>query len=382
MRGETEEPTQVNSNPTETESWQANARPVSPWISGWLNNPKVETAKEPVTRQKGFPSAAKVWLPENLPFKTEMAGTFMPDLLTPSPLSVTTTGGQFVSDRYTNQVGTRAYRLYIPTGYSKKQYLPLVVMLHGCTQNATDFATGTRMNELAEKSNFMVLYPEQSSSANPTRCWNWFQEAHHSREKGEPSLIAGMTHQIIEQYKLNDKLVFIAGMSAGGAMAAIMGATYPDLYTAVGVHSGLFYGAARNLPSAIAAMKVGANRHPRQLATFRPLIVFHGERDTTVAPANAEHLIEQWLQATTGNCANNTEAVTLVEPGQVARGHDYTRYIYRDSNGRTLMEKWLIHQAGHAWSGGNANGSYTDPKGPDASTEMLRFFLEQGGHLT
>jgi poly(hydroxyalkanoate) depolymerase family esterase len=287
----------------------------------------------------------------------------------PSMSASVHTSGQFVEKTYTNKAGKRSYKLYIPGGYTG-QVVPLVIMLHGCTQTSTNFATGTRMNMLAERETFLVAYPEQGHSANTSKCWNWFKESDQRRNAGEPSLIAGITQQIMSMYHVDVRRVYIAGLSSGGAMAAIMAATYPDLYAAVGVHSGLAFGAAHDLPSAFAAMKQGKIQHTRQLTEMVPLITFHGDRDTTVAPANADRLLDQWLQG-----ANKGRDVK-VERGQVPDGHAYTRSIHHDSNGQAIIEKWTVHQAGHAWSGGSPSGSYTNPKGPDASAEMMRFFVE------
>src|SRR5712692_1370428 len=286
-------------------------------------------------------------------------------------------GGQFVDGSYSNPAGTRTYKLYIPRGYTG-QAVPLVVMLHGCTQRPMDFAAGTRMNELAEGHTFLVAYPEQAHSANGSPCWNWFQESDQQRDGGEPSLIAGITRQIMSQYRIESSRVYMAGMSAGGAMAVILAAMYPDLYAAVGVHSGLAYGAAHDLPSAFAAMHQGTVYHARHLREIIPLIAFHGDGDTTVAPVNADCLLDQWLQAASDGLGSVRRSVrdVKVERGQVASGHAYTRSIYHDVSGRAIMEKWMVHKAGHAWSGGSPSGSYTDPKGPDASAEMVRFFTE------
>jgi poly(hydroxyalkanoate) depolymerase family esterase len=283
------------------------------------------------------------------------------------------TDGQFVDGTYSNTAGTRAYKLYIPSGYTG-QALPLVVMLHGCTQRPLDFATGTRMNVLAEDQTFLVAYPEQAPSANGSKCWNWFQESDQQRDAGEPSLIAGITRQIMSQYHVDESRVYVAGMSAGGAMAVILAATYPDLYAAVGVHSGLPYGAAHDLPSAFTAMQQGTVYHAGHLRKAIPLIAFHGDSDTTVTPANVDCLLDQWLQAASDELGRVPGV--KVERGQVASGHTYTRCIYHDASGRALMEQWTVHQAGHAWSGGSPNGSYTDPRGPDASMEIVRFFME------
>jgi len=290
-----------------------------------------------------------------------------------APPSPAQTSGQFIDRTFSNAAGTRAYKLYIPSAYAG-QPLPLVIMLHGCTQSSVDFAAGTRMNVLAERDTFFVAYPEQAHSANSSKCWNWFQPANQHRGKGEPSLIAGITREIMSAYHIDANRVYVAGMSAGGAMATIMAATYPDLYAAVGVHSGLAYGAAHDLPSGFAAMKKGTSQQMRQLAKALPLIMFHGDRDTTVATINADHMLDQWLQGI--NDGRKPAGGAAVEQGHVVGGHAYTRLTYRDARGQAIVEKWIVHHAGHAWSGGSSSGSFTVSKGHDASTEMVRFFNE------
>jgi poly(hydroxyalkanoate) depolymerase family esterase len=283
-------------------------------------------------------------------------------------------GGKFVDGTYTNTAGTRTYKLYIPKNYTG-QAVPLVMMLHGCTQNAVDFAAGTRMNMFAEDKTFLVAYPEQVSSANHSKCWNWFQPADQQRGRGEPSLIAGITRQIMNSYHVDINRVYVCGMSAGGAMAVIMAVTYPDLYAAVGVHSGLAYRAASDVRSGFKAMRQGPGPSMQQLTTVIPLISFHGDRDTTVSSVNADHLIKQWLQATNTERDRSAHS-TKVERGQAVGGRAYTRSIYHNAKGQVIAEKWLVHQAGHAWSGGSSDGSFTNPQGPSASSEMLRFFAE------
>ncbi len=321
----------------------------------------------PTSPARGTPT------PDTLPRSKQHASVRTRPVTPAATPAATRSGGQFIDGTYTNSAGTRTYKLYIPSGY-RGQALPLVVMLHGCTQTSVTFATATQMNMFAERETFFVAYPEQESSANGSKCWNWFQLAHQSRDEGEPSLIAGITRQIMHAYAIDANRVYVAGLSAGGSMAAILAATYPDLYAAVGVHSGLAYGAAHDLPSAFAAMKQGAAQHTRKLATTIPMIVFHGDRDSTVAPINADGLLDQWLSAT--NVGQSNASAITVERGRVGSGHAYTRFLYRDTAHRVVAEKWMIHQAGHAWSGGSPGGSFTDPKGPDASAEMLRFFRE------
>jgi poly(hydroxyalkanoate) depolymerase family esterase len=296
------------------------------------------------------------------------------------PAEAPATGeGEFLSASFTNRAGTRSYKLYIPRGYQEGTALPLVIMLHGCSQNPDDFAAGTRMNALADERKFLVAYPAQTTSANGSRCWNWFQSDDQKRDQGEPSIIAGITREIIKNYSVDPRQVYVAGLSAGGAMAVILGSAYPDLYTAVGVHSGLPYAAAKDLPSAFAAMhgrpdapKKRAARGARAALQPVPVIVFHGDRDTTVHPHNGDVIVAQSVQ----NPAS-TAAAESVEQGKVPNGHAYTRTTTRDAAGQAVAEKWTVHGAGHAWSGGSSAGSYTDARGPDASEEMLRFFSTQ-----
>ena len=277
-------------------------------------------------------------------------------------------GAAFLKRSYANRAGSRDYRLYVPSEAAAKP-LPLLVMLHGCTQDAVDFANGTRMNQLAEASPMIVAYPEQAASANPQRCWNWFEPAHQQAGQGEPSLIAGITEQIIADHPIDRTRVFIAGLSAGGAAALATACLYPDLFAAVGVHSGLPVGAAHDLASALSAMRQGGRPRPlpkrrRDLRT----IVFHGSQDGTVHPRNAEQILAQ-----VRGDASSGEVET--ERGAVPNGRDYTRAIYFGADGRPRHERWIIQGAGHAWSGGSPAGSYTDPAGPDASLAMVRFFL-------
>jgi len=294
--------------------------------------------------------------------------------------------GSFIADSFGNSAGTRDYKLYVPSGASPHG-LALVVMLHGCKQNPDDFALGTGMNRRAQQQGCLVLYPGQSRAVNSLGCWNWFQQDNQQRDGGEPSIIADLTRHIIASYAVDPRRVYVAGLSAGGAMAAIMAATYPELYAAVGIHSGLAHAAAHDLVSALKAMRIGpAPRDEAPAPGERrvvPTIVFHGDRDETVHPNNGDQVIAQArVAAGSGAAAETDEAETaglvgvVVESGEVAQGHAYTRTIHRDAQGRCDAEHWLVHGAAHAWSGGQPGGSYTDPLGPDASTEMLRFFFE------
>jgi poly(hydroxyalkanoate) depolymerase family esterase len=284
-----------------------------------------------------------------------------------TPAAAPALPGKFIDASVTNPAGTRSYKLYVPAS-CRGAPAPLLVMLHGCGQDPADFASGTQMNVLAEEMACLVAYPAQSQQANPQRCWNWFSATDQTRDQGEPSLIAAITRRVMAEHRVIPGQVFVAGLSAGGAMAIIMGTLYPELYAAVGVHSGLPFAAANNLPSALAAMqgKFGKRHAPGAPV---PIIVFHGDQDSTVHPANGDELIARG--------ARDASAQVLVEPGRVPDGHAYTRTVHRRADGRPQAEQWLIHGAGHAWSGGSAHGSYTDGKGPDASRAMMRFFQTQ-----
>lgn len=277
--------------------------------------------------------------------------------------------GHFTTHSYANAAGMRDYRLYVPAGY-RNEPLPLVVMLHGCTQDANDFAAGTQMNALAERHNCIVVYPIQPQHANPSKCWNWFKPDDQESGKGEPSLIAGITRDVMASHRVDPDRVYVAGLSAGGAMAAIMIRAYPELYAAAGVHSGLADRSAHDLPSALAAMRGGKGRGAKARrgampdTPKRPLIVFHGDADHTVNLSNAMDVVRGFNAETTPGLAPESQAgrrSCTVRRLKSERGVD--------------AELWTIHGASHAWAGGSARGTYTDPAGPDASAEMMRFFL-------
>jgi poly(hydroxyalkanoate) depolymerase family esterase len=296
--------------------------------------------------------------------------------------------GQFVTRSFTNHAGTRTYKLYVPASYAGelRDAVPMVVMLHGCTQSPDDFAAGTRMNVLAEQHGFLVVYPRQAANANGSKCWNWFRAEDQDRDRGEPSLIAGITREVAKSYRVDERRIFVAGLSAGAAMAIILGATYPELYAAVGAHSGLPYRAAHDMPSAFGAMH-GASTGPLpgmpnvrakpvagrlSPAHHVPIIVFHGDSDPTVNARNAAAIVEH---ATVGRADKPRLRVTVNEGA--AGGRNYRRTVYAEADGQPVVEHWVLHGAGHAWSGGSSSGTFTDATGPDASAEMIRFFYSQ-----
>lgn len=318
--------------------------PPSPRLVGTIRSPKAT----PVRRER------KTW---PLDLEPVLKAPHVDRTLSVPP------GASFDTSTVTNAAGTLTTKVYRPS-HLGEDLAPLVVMLHGCTQSPDDFAVGTRMNELAEQYGFFVAYPAQAKSANASKCWNWFRDGDQRRDRGEPSLIADATRQILSTHPVDPRRVFVAGLSAGGAAAAIMGCAYPDLYAGVGVHSGLACGAASDLPSALRAMQRGGGRKPRPSSSV-PTIVFHGDADRTVGPSNADEVSEQ--------VAGRSDQV-MTERGATAAGRRYARTVRHDANGRATSEQWMIEGGGHAWFGGNPQGSYADPDGPDASREMLRFF--------
>ena len=270
-------------------------------------------------------------------------------------------GARFDARSFTCAAGTRRYRLYVPASLNGRPR-GVLVMLHGCTQDPEDFAAGTGMHAQAEAHGIVVVWPEQTRNDNPSACWNWFRPGDQRRDAGEPAILAGIARQISEDFGVGAGQTFVAGLSAGGAMAHVLAATYPDVFAAAGVHSGLAHGAAGDVVSAFTAMR-GENRSSPGGEILVPLIVFHGAADATVHPTNARQVIGTLAGAATERT--------------VAGGRTCTRTVATGTDGRVARELWLIDGAGHAWSGGLADGSYADPSGPEASAEMIRFFLEQ-----
>lgn len=277
---------------------------------------------------------------------------------------------RFISATYTNQAGTRDYKLFVPAKTIAHKPA-LIVMLHGCGQDPDDFAAGTRLNQLAEEQGFLVLYPAQSLGANSSGCWSWYGPEHQQRDQGEPSIIAGMTREVMDNYDIDRDKVFVAGFSAGGAMAATMAANYPDLFAALGVHSGLAHAAARDMLSAMTVMSqgmagIGFGAEPTAVRVGdMPVIVFQGDADMTVHPSNASQILAQFQPT-----ERRVEHLEGVSP----QGLEYRTTRYFDLLGRVQAELWMIEDAGHGWSGGSPAGSFTEQLGPDASGEMVRFF--------
>ncbi|MEJ8859383.1 PHB depolymerase family esterase [Variovorax robiniae] len=255
------------------------------------------------------------------------------------------------------------HTVFIPSRPARKER-PMVVMLHGAAQDPDDFAAGTTMNDAAERHGFVVLYPGQSKLASAYRCWNWFEAAHQDRGHGEPARIAALTQHVARAHGVDRERIYVAGLSAGGAMASLLGELFPEIYAAVGVHSGLAAFAGKDMSSGLAAMRGGVR--PPSVPSEMPTIVFHGDRDTVVSPVNGMQVIE---------AAFGIDRRFSLEEHVGADGRRVTRRKYfRRSSKAVCGEHWTLHGASHAWSGGSAAGTFADPQGPDASEEMLRFF--------
>jgi poly(hydroxyalkanoate) depolymerase family esterase len=294
--------------------------------------------------------------------------------------------GSFEAHEFSNHAGSRGYKVYLPAAKSDAPRA-MIVMLHGCTQSADDFAAGTQMNRLADEHGFLVVYPEQAAHANASKCWNWFKPQDQLRGAGEPSLIAAIVSEVARRHAADPHRIFVAGLSAGAAMAVVLGETYPELFAGVGAHSGLPYGSAHDIPSALVAMKGGRSGMPglkcvpgvagtprRKAVQAVPVIVFHGDRDHTVQQTNGAHIVQQARDAH-GARAGDAGLRVSTQAGVTSGGRRYSRTVHVDTEGQARIESWILHGAGHAWSGGHASGSFTDGSGPDASAELVRFFI-------
>jgi poly(hydroxyalkanoate) depolymerase family esterase len=302
--------------------------------------------------------------------------------------------GRFEQRTYTGAAGSLDYWLYVPSGYSG-QRVPLVVVLHGCSQDAASIARDTEFNAYAERDTFLVAYPNQPSSANAGQCWNWFLPEHQRRGSGEAALIAGIATSVANEFDVDRRRIHVAGMSAGGAMSVILGATYPDVFASIGASAGLEYKAGTDVASGVLAMQAGgpdpdaqgalAYAEMGRSARRLPAIVFHGDLDQTVRPVNGDQVLSQWAQ--TNDLADNrvddgsvSDAPSAVVAGTVPGGRSWTRYEYAPASRGPLLEKWIVHGMTHKWSGGAPGQTYTEPTGPKATEEMLRFFAAHPHH--
>jgi poly(hydroxyalkanoate) depolymerase family esterase len=323
------------------------------------------------------PSAKVIPLPPRRPLGETLRALRMRPMVSPGapeapePTPAPDLGERFLKRAYHGPAGSLDYRLYVPADAERRE-LALVIMLHGCTQNPEDFALGTRMNALAEEFGLIVAYPHQTRLANPQGCWNWFDRRHQNRGSGEPAKLAGLAQALTKEFDVRRERVFAAGLSAGGAMAEVLAATYPDVFEAVGIHSGLPYKSAADVPSAFAAMKGTAAFDPAPLAASGRhvrKIIFHGLADSTVNPVNGEHIFDEVERGETSLARSDLD--WPIEGGRVSRT------AVKDSDGRPVAEQWLVEGGGHAWFGGDPRGSFTQTVGLDASRVMVRFFLAQ-----
>ena len=308
--------------------------------------------------------------PEMAPINSLMERFAAPSLNTSDLQADLPDGATFDQVQFNCHAGSRDFRTYVPSS-ANEGVTGVVVMLHGCTQSPVDFAAGTGMNTLAEAHRFVVVYPAQSRGDNAQSCWNWFSRGDQRRDKGEPAILAGLTQQVCAEHGIGRDSTFVAGLSAGAAMAVILGETYPDVFAGIGAHSGLPYGSAKDVPTAFAAM-AGSSQTPvssaQRTANVRS-IVFHGTADGTVHPSNGASIYQQ---ATDGGASQTIETKHQGETG----GRSFERRIASPVNAAPTLEFWSVDGLGHHWSGGKPEGSYTDPKGPNASAEMIRFFFE------
>jgi poly(hydroxyalkanoate) depolymerase family esterase len=318
-------------------------------------------------------------------------------LLAQLPSSVSASSPMRQQHTYTGPAGSRPYFVYTPENYRVGTAVPLIVMLHGCTQTAVDFAAGTQMNQLADQYNFIVVYPQQTSAYNQNLCWNWFLPSNQARDRGEPAIIVGIVRTIEQKtslWTIDPNRIYVAGISAGASMAVILGATYPDVFAAIGLHSGVEYQAATSAMKGLKVMRQGGPDPVQQghaayaamgtVARAIPAIVFQGTGDAIVSPVNGDQVVQQWMQtdylASSDTYNANFTRPTSAKIGQPPSGRSYTIFKWNDSNGSELQEYWRVDGMGHAWSGGNPTGSYTDPLGPNASLAMYQFFMNHPMH--
>lgn len=270
------------------------------------------------------------------------------------------------------------HRLFVPetTGASP----PLVVMLHGCTQDAHDVAVGTRFDEWAERLGFLVLYPEQQPEEHPQRCWRWFEAEHQRRGRGEPAALMALLEQVERERGVEPGRTYLAGLSAGAGMAVVLAALHPGRFAAIAAHSGVPYGAAEGEGKAEAVL-AGAGPSATELsrrlreavptgASLPPLLAIHGTADQLVSPENTRRLVSTWLAASRDG---SPEPDREVRGGEEGDGYPYLRRRW-GGTGRDRVEAWLVDGLGHAWSGGSPEGTWTDPQGPDATRVVLDFF--------
>ena len=335
-----------------------------------LNDPRARhdpEAKRPMASERSLDGEFHV-----VTDTAELLKAHREDAHAESPVTHTSQNGTF-----TCAAGTRDYRVYAP-GARTSGSSPLILMLHGCTQSADDFARGTRMHQRAAAEGYVVVYPTQSRSGNPGGCWNWFRPTDQQRDGGELAILAGLVSEMTGRFDCDPDRVYVAGLSAGGAMSIALGLTYSDVFRAVGAHSGLAYRAAHDVPSALAAMRNGTPRGSREAESkldFVPTIVFHGDSDPTVNVVNATQIVDDAARAlATSRAADEGDSSESTTIAGIAGGRAYTTTRIRDRAGKTCVESWIVRGGGHAWFGGDPQGTYTDPKGPDATVEMLRFF--------
>jgi poly(hydroxyalkanoate) depolymerase family esterase len=321
------------------------------------------------------------WLPYSQPtWASYLPGLGGSGATQPTSAPAPASPGKLTTATYVGSPGSLAYQLYVPSSYKAGTAVPLVVALHGCTQSADTFRQLTQWDRLAEAKGFIVVFPQQDANNNNFKCWNFFQTADMNRGAGEPAMIAGLTQSVQQRYSVDTRRTYVAGLSAGGAMSSVMAATYPDLYAAAGIGSGCEYAAGAACAGYKSADPVQAGRAAYtamgSYARAMPAIVFEGDQDTTVPPINAQQAVQQW-QTTDGLALKGTvpAAPTSTSSGTAPGGRTYTTEHYGDGSGHELIQSWLVHGMGHAWSGGNASQQYSDPAGPDETAAMYGFFL-------